>query len=419
MISIFNKLTVGLFLVVVIFMSEITAVHARTLEVGPDKEFVSPSVAAKFAEDGDVIEIEASGNYLNDYAVWNQNNITLKGVNGRPHLRSVGMIPNGKGVWVIKGSGVKVSNIEISGARVRDHNGAAIRLEGENFKLSDCFIHGNENGVLAGMSQPDSEVLIEGCEFAFNGEGTAGRGHNIYIGDVGRFIFRNSHSHDAMLGHLVKSRARVTYILYNRLFEGTSSYSVDLPSGGYGVVMGNVIYQGDSTDNSAMVSHGAEGLRPEGNRLEVVYNSFLNDRGNGGVFVKVAKGVDVAISNNIFSGQGEVLQDYEKVKSFKGRVKSIIKSLLFAENEAPAPEPMLEGMIKVENNVQEMDLFERFSESAVLPKKSFYSDLVDAAKSVRDFKGEELLPLSQMMSNKVVPREQLGKGLDIGAVEYR
>ena len=35
------------------------AVHARTLTVGPGKEFIFPSVAAKFAEDGDVIEIDA------------------------------------------------------------------------------------------------------------------------------------------------------------------------------------------------------------------------------------------------------------------------------------------------------------------------------------------------------------------------
>lgn len=76
--------------------------NARTLEVGPGKEFLFPSVAAKFAKDGDVIEIDASGEYLNEHAIWLQNNITIKGVNGRPHMRSFGLIPNGKAIWVIR-----------------------------------------------------------------------------------------------------------------------------------------------------------------------------------------------------------------------------------------------------------------------------------------------------------------------------
>ena len=143
--------------------------EARTLQVGPGKQFLFPSVAAQFAEDGDLIEIDAAGLYQNDHVVWPQNNITIKGVNGRPHLKSFGLIPNQKGVWVIQGNGVTVTNVEISGAKVKDGNGAAIRLEGENFHLSDCLIHSNQNGILAGIRQPDSEVLIERCEFAFNG----------------------------------------------------------------------------------------------------------------------------------------------------------------------------------------------------------------------------------------------------------
>lgn len=200
-----------------------------------------------------------------------------------------------------QGNGVHVDNIEFSGAKVRDGNGAAIRLEGENFRLSGCFIHDNENGILGGIRQPESEVVIEGCEFAFNGKG-GGYTHNIYIGEVGRFILRDSYSHDAKVGHLVKTRARETYILYNRLFEGGGSYSVDFSAGGYALVMGNIIHQGEDTDNWALLSHGAEAMLYPDNRLEVVYNSFQNDRSSG-VFTKVAQGVDVTIVNNLFPGE--------------------------------------------------------------------------------------------------------------------
>lgn len=367
--------------------SAIDAVYARTLTVGPGKEFVFPSVAAKFAEDGDVIEIDASGMYLNDHVVWKQNNLTIKGVNGRPHIRNEVMIPNRKGIWVIKGNNVNVSNVEMSGAKVGDRNGAAIRLEGENFHLSDCFIHDNENGILHGRHQPESEIIIDNCEFAFNGKGKKGRTHNIYLGSVGRFILRNSYSHDALYGHLVKSRAVENYILYNRLFEGMASYAIDLPNGGYGLVMGNVIYQGDKTDNSAIVAYGQKKLTRDNNQLEVVYNSFLNDR-HGGAFVKVKDFSNVKVVNNIFSGEGKVL---------------------YGDG----------GKGYAENNVHTDVLFDVFSRNDISLKLESKERVVDSAVKIKDREGNQLVPTRQLKDGRVVERVQLGDKLDIGAVEYQ
>ncbi|MGA8146839.1 MAG: hypothetical protein WB870_04595 [Gallionellaceae bacterium] len=361
-------------------------IQARTLEVGPYKEFALPSVAAMFALDGDVIEIDAKGNYINDSAVWKQNNITLKGVNGRPHLRSSGNIPNQKGIWVIQGNHVTVSNVEMSGAKVADKNGAAIRLEGADFHLSDCFIHSNENGILGGNSHPQGEVLIENCEFAFNGDGS-GSTHNIYIGDVGRFTLRNSYSHDALRGHLVKSRARENYILYNRLFEGTASYAIDLPNGGYGLVMGNVIYQGPDTDNSTIVAFGAEGLKHPENLLEIAYNSFLNERSSG-IFIKTWGESESMVVNNLFSGNGDVV--------------------LGAKDKA-----------HIENNIHETKLYEDFSPGNVSLQTGMVPRVVDTAIPVISRHGGQLLPVMQIVRGKVVTRDVLGKGFDIGAVEYR
>lgn len=378
------KLVWFIFLVVLVCGANL--IQARTLEVGPDKEFTFPSVAAKFAVDGDVIEIDATGNYINDSVVWKQNNITIKGVNGRPHLRSSGNIPNQKGIWVIQGNRVTVSNVEMSGAKVADKNGAAIRLEGADFHLSDCFIHSNENGILGGKSEPQSEVLIENCEFAFNGEG-GGSTHNIYIGDVGRFTLRNSYSHHALRGHLVKSRARENYILYNRLFEGTASYAIDLPNGGYGLVMGNVIYQGPDTDNSAMVAFGAEGLKHPENLLELAYNSFLNERSSG-IFIKTWGESESMVVNNLFSGNGDVLQGAN-------------------------------GKAHSENNVHETELYGDFSPVNVSLRTEMVLKVVDTAISVISRHGEQLLPVMQIVGGKVVRRAALGKGFDIGAAEYR
>jgi hypothetical protein len=361
--------------------------EARTLVVGPDKEFIFPSVAAQFAEDGDVIEIDAAGLYQNDHAVWKQNNITIKGVNGRPHLRSFGLIPNQKGVWVIQGNGVAVANVEISGAKVKDGNGAAIRLEGQNFHLSDCFIHDNENGILSGVRQPQSEVLIENCEFSLNGAGD-GYTHNIYIGEVGKFTLRNSYSHNAIVGQNVKSRARENYILHNWLFEGTTSYAVDLSNGGYGLVMGNILYQGDETENWAVVTFGPEGFKYPNNMLEVVYNTFLSERSSGGVFVKAGDGAEVKIVNNIFGGNAELFQG----KKDKARI---------------------------ENNVREKEPYDDFSPKNIKVKESMMPKIVDTAIPVTNVRGGLLVPLKQGVAGVVRERKRLGKSLDIGAVEYR
>ena len=92
----------------------------------------------------------------------------------------------------------------------------------------------------------DSDILIERSVFDRNGYGD-GQSHNIYIGQVRSFTLRFSHSHDSIFGHEVKSRAKVNYILHNRLTDendGNSSYLIDLPEGGHGYVIGNILEKG-------------------------------------------------------------------------------------------------------------------------------------------------------------------------------
>lgn len=85
------------------------AASTRTLpaatiwQVGPERKIKLPSQAAKFAQPGDTIEIDAAV-YLNDYAVWRQENLTLRGVGGMAHLQSNTLIPNGKAIWIVSGN---------------------------------------------------------------------------------------------------------------------------------------------------------------------------------------------------------------------------------------------------------------------------------------------------------------------------
>ena len=281
------------------------------LSVGPAETYTLPSQAAAAAHDGDVISIDA-GTYRGDVAVWTANNLTIQGVGGRAVIDDTGAdIPNRKAIWVISGDNTTVQNVELTGAHDptgADANWAGIRQEGANLTLLGSYIHDNDEGLLTGAN-PASDITVKSTEFAFNGYGD-GYSHNIYVGQVRSFTLEFSSSHDAAIGHLVKSRAETNRILYNRLTDGangTSSYALDLPNGGASYVIGNVIEKGPKSDNSTSLSYAEEGASNAVQELYVVNNAFVNDLG-GGTFVAVGgTPADVRLVNNIFAGGGTVL----------------------------------------------------------------------------------------------------------------
>lgn len=279
---------------------------ARILTVGPGKMYSKPSLAGAASLDGDVVEIDA-GEYVDDPMVWNRNNLTLRGVGGRAQIRGTKRIPdagNGKGLWVMYGNNVVVENVEFSGAQVTDQNGAGIRADASGLVVCNAYFHDNENGILGGAG----EVLIEYSEFNHNGIGGDGMTHNLYMDyAVTRLIFRHNYSHNAHIGHELKSRAQTNYILYNRIMNegGDGSYTIDLPNAGLSYIVGNVLQQGPNTDNWSMINYGSEQLLPgRTNNLYLVNNSMVNDRGSGN-YVFAASGVSVVdVINNIFVGAG-------------------------------------------------------------------------------------------------------------------
>jgi hypothetical protein len=278
-----------------------------TLAVGPGKTYAKPCAAFAAAADSDTIEIDAAGNYDGDVCIISKNKLTIRGVGGRAKIDAAGKNAGGKAIWVVAGTDTIIENIELSGATVPDKNGAGIRQEGVNLTVRNCYFHDNEDGILAGANAA-SEILIEYSEFARNGFGD-GYSHNMYINGVGKFTLRYSYSHDAKIGHLVKTRALTNFILYNRLSEeaGTGSYELDMPNGGTSYVIGNVIQQGPTSDNSSIVGYGMEGATNPVSSLFLINNTIINDR-SGGTFVNVGTSVTtpVVLTNNIFLGTGTV-----------------------------------------------------------------------------------------------------------------
>jgi hypothetical protein len=290
---------------------------AATLSVGPGKTYAAPCAAFAAAKDGDLVEITGNTTYSGDVCGIYANDLTIRGVNGRPRIDAAGRNAMGKGTWVVAGNNVTVENVEMLGAQVAEKNGAALRLEGTKFTLRQAFLHDNENGILMGVNTA-SDILIEYSEFGHNGYGD-GYSHNLYIGNVKSLTFRNNFSHDANAGHNLKSRAITNTIAYNRFSStapgeagttasGQPSYEIDLPNAGTSYIIGNVIEQPAANSNPNMLAYGEEGASNPGRDLYVVNNTFLNDYSSGGTYVLVGADVTtpVLLQNNIFGGIGSL-----------------------------------------------------------------------------------------------------------------
>ena len=281
----------------------------KVIHVGPDRGVTSISEAARIAQDGDVVEIDA-GEFPGGVASWPQDNLTIRGVGGRARVVQSDESAEGKALWIIKGTRVVIENIEFAKARVPDHNGAGIRHEGGMLTVRNCLFERNEMGLLT-SNRSSAELVVEASEFHDNAVSAEHRrgdpiGHQIYVGSIARFTLRESYVHRGAFGHLVKSRARENRILYNRITDeggGRSSYELEFPNGGIAYLVGNIIEQGRGTENRDLVSFGAEGYRSTRNEIYLVNNTLVDDLPRDGNFLRVREGASrVALINNLLVG---------------------------------------------------------------------------------------------------------------------
>lgn len=282
---------------------------AATWRVGPERHIRTVAEAAKRAQPGDIVEIDP-GVYANDFAVWRRDDVTVRGLGGGAHMRATKPIPNGKAIWITLGENLVIENVEFSGARVRDGNGAGIRQERGGLTLRNTYFHDNQFGVMT-ANREDLELAIEDSRFARHRRDD-GIAHGIYAGTIARFTLTGSHVTGTEGGHHVKSRALENHILYNRLEDSAdmrTSRIIDLSNCGLSFVIGNELLQGKTTRNVNAIGYGPEGCanRPGSNkRLFVVHNTLVNESFNG-VFVRNHEAAQVLVGNNLLLGSGRFL----------------------------------------------------------------------------------------------------------------
>ena len=275
---------------------------ATVFKVGPDLQYTKPSEVMPLVNDGDTVLIEAAL-YEGDAGIWRKNNLLIKGTDGVAHLKARDNLPQGKAIWIVQGDNCTIENIKFTDAKVPDKNGAGIRFEGTNLTVRHCSFLNNEDGILAGAN-PNSTITVEFSEFGYNGYGN-GFSHNIYIGNIKKFVFRFNYTHHAKTGHCIKSRAAENIILHNRIMDeddGRASYLINLPNGGRSYIAGNLLMQSPFAQNSKMIDYGSEGYKHTDNSIFIYNNTLVNKR-NPGIYVWVVRGSDtVKILNNIFAG---------------------------------------------------------------------------------------------------------------------
>lgn len=278
------------------------------LQVGPGRAVQTLREAAKIAEPGSIIEVDA-GRYVRDTAVWTQDNLTLRAVDGRATLVANGSAAESKAIWVVRAKNMVVEGFDFEGAAVPGRNGAGIRFESGSLRVRDCSFSDNEMGLLTN-NDGNAVLEIENSEFHNNGRVDA-HNHQLYAGRIARLSVTGSYFHHGRVGHLIKSRAAENHVHYNRLTDevgGSASYELEFPEGGVAIVVGNIIAQGSQTLNPHVIAFGAEGLRWPRNELYLVNNTLVDNLPKGGVFLRLAPGTQVlkAVNNLLVGNQGEV-----------------------------------------------------------------------------------------------------------------
>ena len=251
----------------------------RTLKVcppqaaKPDCNYLDLAAAVAQAKPGDTVLL--SPGIYQQAALVTVSGITIRGEPGA-HLQ--GRAIEGKAALVVRAHDVVIDGIECSGIRVRDRNGACVRIEARNITIRNVYFHDNQEGVLGGVG---GYVLVEDSVFERNGF-NGGFAHGLYIGrKVELFHFRRnkvlSTKHE---GQGVKSRAIKTVIEDNIIagLDSRDSRAIDIPNGGEIVIRRNILQKGPDSSNSQMIGLGLEGKLHRVNSAVVTENLIIFDQ---------------------------------------------------------------------------------------------------------------------------------------------
>jgi hypothetical protein len=203
-------------------------------------------------------------------------------------------IPGGTGINLTV-DGLTFENASISA----DDGGNAAGIRDQSFGgsliVSNSTFLNNQDGILTGSG---AAVQVEALDISisnsiFANNGRSGKEHAIYAFGQSLSVIGSTFC-GTILGHDIKSRTAVTLVTNSTLYDGaaaamaicstgSTSYALDLPNGGQVSVDGVQFIQGNTTDNSAIVSYGEEGLLYGSNSFKVENSTFASTVNGTGI----------------------------------------------------------------------------------------------------------------------------------------
>ncbi len=305
-----------------------TEAHADAiLTVGASgADYTTLSAAARFADhqSGFYYTIEIyPGTYVNDFSVVTVP-MSIEAAGGGPVILDAMEPPTNHKAIITTSASTVIIGLTLENAQVSPSdgsNGAGIRDQAGTSSLvvMNSTFENNQDGILADADATNN-VSISGSSFISDGFDagsgacpSSGCDHAIYIGAVNSLNVTDSSFCGTHVGHDIKSRAAMTRITDNQLYDGaadsmincpvgSTSYAIDLANGGAGRISGNQIIQGPNTENSIMIAYGEEGLVYAENSLLVSDNIFTSTGVSNAIGVYDPPCALVLLQNNTFQG---------------------------------------------------------------------------------------------------------------------
>jgi parallel beta helix pectate lyase-like protein len=300
----------------------------RILTVGLSGDYqyrtISAAVDAADADTnaGNYYDVQvAPGTYTNDFPVVTRRmtiEVDPKRAGNAVLLKATVPLPNQKGI-VLTFASLTVDGLTFSGATIDNSlggNGAGIRdqntVGGATLVVRNSVFTDNQEGILTGEDAGET-ITVTNSKFENNGNPDPRYfQHALYVNRAGRLTVSDSLFCGQLIGHAIKSRALVTRIENNQIYDGqgyppvgcragSSSFAIDTPEGGVTTIAGNRIFQGPATQNNKMVAYGEEGL-PFGNNSLIVSNNVFTNSAPHATGIYDPKCIPIQLTNNTFQG---------------------------------------------------------------------------------------------------------------------
>lgn len=332
------------------------------LTVGPVAEYRTVSAAVS-AADADTnlnhyytIDV-APGTYVNDFPdVTRAMTITVNpGASGQSAvLEATEPLPNEKGILLSTAS-LTVNGLIFEGAEIANSlggNGAGIRDQNTGNPASlvvlDSSFIGNQEGILTG-DDANEKIQVSFSNFANNGNPDPNYfQHALYVNDAGSLTVNNDVFCGQLIGHDIKSRAAMTTVRKNQIYDGaadpaggcsgagSTSFGIDIANGGVASVTGNRIVQGPATENFKMIDYGEEGLLYGANSISLSSNAFINTAPFGTALYD-PQCVPAQLTSNTFQGITTEIDPAGCVAG--GASLAAFAAVSGADDPPPVPEP--------------------------------------------------------------------------------